>query len=201
MDTAKRQTIKVLGALGVSSILGDVTVEIVTEPKIPSEEYIYQAETSLNNCEILLNAGKYREVDDALNSHLPTLARFISVASPFQPDAARLGVQACIMKLCIAKQKLDYAACNLYCSTIEKYAMLADNPTVLAIAQSWQASTYNGFFHQPQRAVPILLKALSNTKDSDLLRSSIYSILSMSYAQCSTEEVFEDKDLRYSALA
>lgn len=201
MDTAKRQTIKVLGALGVSSILGDVTVEIVTGPKISAEEYIFQAETSFSNCWSLLSVGEYKKVDDALNSHIPTLTRFINIASPFQSTAAYLGVQACIMKICIAKQSLDYAACNRYCSTIEKYAVLADNPTILAITQSWQANTYNGFFHQPQRAVPILLKALSNTNDSELLRSSIYSDLSMSYAQWSTEKGFESEALKYSALA
>jgi hypothetical protein len=162
-----------------------VNLQILTGPVILPEESLAQSRIAIADSWDYFKVGNFAKVGKTLNAHMPTLSKLAEASWTHQEEAANLGVQGSIMQLLLANRNLDFAGRVFYCKEAIKFAKLSENRDLLAVARGWYGNTYTVCYRQPERAESILNKALSgmNSDSSPLVRSAIYSNLSIAHAQ------------------
>ena len=198
----RRQFMEALANLGWTSAFGHLSLGLVSSPSVDPEEYLALCSESIGTWGQWLNQGNYPKLERVLYANIPILKRLANTLSPFQGIAASLAVQAKIMQIILDMHRLDFVARETHCAEAVHFGRLSDNPLSLATALFWQGTTYISCYHQPQKAIPILEHALSCIGDNALLsRSTIYSGLSIAYAQDHTQDDFESNARGYAELA
>ena len=153
-----------------------------------------------------LNQGRFRKVEEVLSKNVPVLKRLANTIFPLQGLAASLAVQAKIMQISIATRNLDFVALEIYCGEAVHFAMISGDKQLIALSREWQGNTYTtdyASFHHPQTAIRHLNDALSVESGdiSPLVRSAIYSDLSIAYAQDKTLDNYETEAQKFAELA
>jgi transcriptional regulator with XRE-family HTH domain len=174
-----------------TTIIGGVTLpihinlNILTDPIITPEESLAQSRIAIADSWDDFKVGNFAKVGRRLNAHVPTLSKLASADWTHQEESANLGVQGSIMQLLLASRKMDFGGRVYHCKEAIKFAKLSGNGDLLAIARDWYGNTYTVCYRQPNKAKSILNKALKemNSDSSPLVRSGIYSNLSIAHAQ------------------
>jgi transcriptional regulator with XRE-family HTH domain len=202
MELLRRQLIDALAKISGLSLLSNVSLAFVSSPVIAPEEYLAQCRITIDACWEWLNSGNFQKVASALQVNVPTLARLANTISPLQSIAASLAVEAKIMHILLTTHQLDYASRKLHCLEAVRFGELSGERNLRATALSWQGNTFIYCYRQPQTAIPILTDALIGLDtDASLLKSAIYSDLSIAHAQDTTQEKYEAKARDYAELA
>ena len=186
MELSRRKAaVGFLQAAGITFIPGTA---ILSTPIIAPDEYLAQAEDALDTCWTSINQGNYAKVERTLNLHVPILTQFANTQSEHQQEAAEFAVQAMILQMMLATYRLDYAGRKKLGADAVHFGHISGNPLYLATALGWHGDTFIYCYHQPQKAIVLFNKALKGLDSNALLnRSSLYSLLSIAYAQIEDE--------------
>ncbi len=203
MELVRRQFIEALAKLGGIASFGNVSLALVSAPTVDPEEYLSQCSFTLDACWEWLSQGRFCKVEEVLSKNVPVLKRLAYTIFPFQGMAASLAVQAKIMQIILAMHRLDFVGREADCVEAVQFGQLSGNPFLLAAALFWQGTTYISCYPYPQNTIRILSDTLSDlgSEISPLIRSTIYSALSIAYAQDETQEDYETKAQEFAGLA
>jgi hypothetical protein len=191
-----------LQAAGFSFIPGTA---ILSTPVIAPDEYLAQCEDAIDSCWTFANQGNYGKVERSLNLHVPTLTQYASIKSEHQQAAAELATLAMILQMILANRRLDYATRKRLGADAVRFGRVSGNPFALATALDWHGSTFTYCYRQPLRAIALFNEALKVLGGDALLnRSSLYSGLSIAYAQIKDKTNAKENErlaLHYAKLA
>jgi transcriptional regulator with XRE-family HTH domain/tetratricopeptide (TPR) repeat protein len=225
MDKVRREIAIAIGTTLVGANLQILTAPLIaseghTGATVPPEESLPLCTFIIESCWEYLNQANYSKVERGVQKTLPTLRRTANTRGPYQSTAANLAVQADIMQIVLATHNADFVGREFYCGDAVHFGRLSGNRGLLALALDWQANTYTVCCREPQTAIPILNNALSSLDNEmlragkdiqqrersreyppSLVRSAIYSDLSIAYAQEGDEiEAMKYVELAYSAM-
>ena len=202
MELVRRQFMALAGKASGGFLFSGLTVGLVPSAAVDPEEYLSLCSESVDRWWEWLSEGRDQRVERALSKNVPVLKRLAYTASPFQELAASLAVQAKIMQICLACRNLDFVESEIHCAEAIRFGAISGDRDTLAAALAWQGNAYTVCYHRPQTAIPILHDALSYLGSGpSVMRSSIYSNLSLAYAQDDTQDDFEKKTRDYVELA
>jgi len=193
LEMLRREFMGWIAKIGGLSTFGDVTIALVSTPAITQDEYIEQARTAIRACWELLNIGSLNTVEQVLNANMPKLGQLARTAGPYQHLAATLGLQGCIMRVLIATRNADFLERESIGVEAVRFGELSGDRDLQALALDWHANTYVMCYKRPQVAIPLLEQALSLNAESALIKSAIYSNLSLAYSQDKNLDGYERK--------
>jgi transcriptional regulator with XRE-family HTH domain len=204
MDIVRRQFIEVVAKFGLTASFGHLSLGLVASPSVDPEDYLALVEASIGTWWQWLYQGNYHELEKVLLRHVLVLKRLAYIISPFQGNAAELAAQAKFMQILLATFNLQFSARKNYCVGAVELGALSGDRNLHAIALYWQGDTFTYCYHQPKKAICHLNNALSHVDGSALIRSAIYSNLSIAHAQDEDETNAaenEEMSLKYAEMA
>ena len=195
MELVRRQFIEALAQFGLTASFGNIELALVSSPRVDPEDYLDLCSASIGTWWQWYYEGNYRKLERVLLKHVPILKWLANTISPFQRMAADLAVQAKIMQILLANSNLQFRERELYCADAVCFGALSSNRLMLALAQYWQGDTYTYCYDEPLTAIRHLNDALTTIgNESSLIRSAIYSDLSIAHAQDKDERNVKENE-------
>jgi tetratricopeptide (TPR) repeat protein len=157
-------------------------------PEIQVEALLPRCAASLTACWFLISSSDLRIVKQNLLVYLPTLEVLAQHYSKYQPVAASLAAQGCMLQAILTLHQLALAEREYSCRKAINYSNTSGDSRLQAAA--WM---YLGYTHcyqgKPEEAIYTFLQALRCLGElQSLLRSDIYMGLAYAYGQCKEEK-------------
>jgi transcriptional regulator with XRE-family HTH domain len=194
MEMFRRQFVEFVAKLGGASLFGNISLALVSSPTVDPEEYLAQANVSIDLAWDAFKHGDFSKVERVVNTNLPTLTKFAHTLAPYQGIAANLAMQVKVMQMLLATRNRDFIAREVYCIEAVKFGELSGDRNLHILALDWHGSTYTVCYRRPQRAIAIFSEMLPclNSDTSQLTQSAIYGNLSVAHAQNGNENQARD---------